>query len=299
MPYYTGTVQRIQLLDKIVQLLTTPPIGSTKPYWEKVSTGSYQSEGIILKSVGKSGFDNIFVRFCYTTDTRRLEITTLENYIPNDIHGLPGTIVNESNVAYLQYHDIAYQEFWPVKYILSFDRDKIMIHLTGSKVVGSNNQYVGFIWVGMPKRLDSNDTSNGATTIACSIYGNNITNSNAYDYVNQGLCRMLRNRKNQANVLTKMTTILNRINKTKGWGDYLFLPDIYLEDNNGEEGVRAIMDGVHPIFQDNSKKDFQFGNEIIKGTKRFTVVPIAHDGIYNPGYYVNCFPCTWIAIEQL
>ena len=82
--------------------------------------------------------------------------------------------------------------------------------------------------------------------------------------------------------------------RSKGWGDHIHLSDIYL-DTGTQEGVRSIMHGVHPIFNDSS--DFRDGDEITVGSKRYKVLLIND----NPtsSWRANCFPANWLAVEQL
>lgn len=298
MPYIHGTVENKRVVDKIVDLLTAAPIGSVDPYWKKVNSGVFQNDGYILKSKGKSGQDNIFIRFSYTTATNYICVSTLEHYEPNSVSGLPGVITNESSMAYLAYNSGSYKEESPVEYHLSFDRNKVMLALSNNKVA-NQNRCTGFLWVGMPERLDSNDKTNGAVFIACSTMAQLIT-AGANNYSNHGIGRMVKNREHKTNCSTNMITLGSITGATAsiGWENTI-LPNIYLEDRANVEGVRALLDGVHPIYQDATNPSFKDRDEIVKNAKRFTVMGIAYDSVKNNGLYPNSFPSTWIAFEQL
>lgn len=295
MAYYNGKIQRNMLVDKLVTLLTTAPVGSSEPYWKKVNSGNFTGDGYILKSSGKTGANDIFVRFQNTTVTNAIVISTMENYVPNSTAGLDGTITNETSTANLYFHASAYGDTIPVEYFLSFDRDKIMLALKGDPSF-TGLTYTGFAWVGMPQRLDiDNDKSNGAVTIACSKNAAGLGANSG----NGGICRSVLDRGGEKNPYTKMVTVGTNIARSKGWGNEIMLPTIYLEDHTGDEGIRSIMDGIHPIYQTASMPDFKNGDEIIKNSRRYIILQVATDGVNNVSHAGNSFPSPWLAIEQL
>lgn len=298
MAYYSGKVQRNMLVDKIVQLLTTAPVGSSEAYWKKVNSGTFQGDGYILKSSGKSGSNDIFIRFSNTTLTNAILVSVLEGYVPNVTQGIDGVITNESSKATLYFHNVTYDGSFPVEYFLSFDRDKVILALRGDKSVDGKT-FTSLLWAGMPDRLDTKgDTGSGAVSIAASRGAIAITGGTS-SYTQLSRCRALRDRGQELNALTNMVTLGNVIGRSKGWGDNIMLPKIYLEDSTGVEGIRSIMDGVSPIYHDPVQAEFKDGDEIIQNSKRYTVLCVAYDGVSGYDHPNNCFPSTWMAMEQL
>ena len=300
MAFYHGKTTRIELVDKLVQLLTTAPVGSAEPYWKKVSSGTFLNEGYILKSSGKTGGQDIYIRIHSVPETNYVKVTTLESYIPNDTMGLTGTITNESSVATVYYHSVVYNAAFPVEYHLSFDRDKIILALTGDKGINGET-HTGLLWVGMPQRLDPDgDTTNNAVCIACSKSATDIASTSG-TWSNVGRCRTIRDRQGTANALSSMITVGTKFNRSKGWGDEIMLPDIYIQDYDGVEGIRSIMDGVHPLYQNGAYPDFKSGDEVVKNSKRYTILQVAYDAASGTQavYSTNAFPSQWMAIEQL
>lgn len=297
MAYYNGKIQRNMLVDKLVTLLTSAPIGSSEPYWRKVNSGNFTGDGYILKSSGKTGSDEIYIRISNTTETNAVILSTLEKYIPNSTAGIDGVITGETAKASLYFHNTVYDERFPVEYFLSFDRDKVILALKNDPSV-TGNTYTGLVWVGMPQRLAPDiDKTNGACTIACSKSASALTGSGGY--TNHSLCKSVQDRGGEKNPYTSLVTTGLTAARSKGWGGEISLPTIYLEDYNGVEGIRSIMDSVHPLFQDPNSPDFKNGDEIIKNSKRYVVLQVASDGITNHAHPSNSFPSAWMAIEQL
>lgn len=297
MAYYNGKIQRNMLIDKLVTLLTTAPVGSSEPYWKKVNSGNFTGDGYILKSSGKTGSNDIYIRISNSVETNVVIFSTLENYVPNSTTGIDGVITGETGKASVYFHLAAYGESFPVEYFLSFDRDKVILALKGDPSV-TGTSYTGLVWVGMPQRLaPDEDKTNGACTIACSKAGAALTG--ATGWANYSLCRSIRDRSGEANAFTSMVTMGALSSRSKGWGGEIMLPTIYLEDQTGVEGVRSIMDGIHPIYQDIAAPDFKNGDEIIKNSKRYIVLNVAYDGEANRSHAGNSFPSAWLAVEQL
>lgn len=285
------------LVDKLVTLLTGVPVGSSVPYWKKVNSGNFTGDGYILKSSGKTGSDEIYIRISNTTDTHAVVFSTLEKYVPNPTAGIDGVITGETTKATVYFHNTTYGEQFPVEYFLSFDRDKVMLALKGDPSV-SGTSYTGLVWIGMPQRLAPDiDKTNGACSIACSKAASGLAGSGGYN--NHSTCRSVRDRGGEANASTSMITAGATTARSKGWGGDITLSTIYLEDYNGTEGVRSIMDGVHPLYHEPSIPDFKNGDEIIKNSKRYIVLNVASDGLTNHAHPSNCFPSAWMAIEQL
>lgn len=299
MAFYKGSEKRITLVDKLVELLTKTPTGAGQPYWEKIGSGTFENEGYIIRSSGKSGRDEIIVRFKKTADTRMVVMSAIEKYVPNEILGLAGTISGETSQANITYHLSTYNASFPVHYTLSFDKDKIMIILSGDKSV-DGTKVNALAWIGMPERLAPEvDTSNGAVTIACSKNASALTGTSSV--VNQSVARNIRDRSKNENTYIRLISVSSKFNRTYGWGDVVLLSKILLEDADGVEGVRGIMEGIHPIYQDPLNPDFKDGDEITQGSKRYIVVNCAHDGIAGnqSGFDSNSFPSAWMAVEQL
>lgn len=298
MAFYRGTSTKGQIFDLIIQKLTTTPTGASSPYWKAIN--SAPSEGVILHSKGKSGTDDIYLRFrphnAGSHTDSRFYVTMMEDYQPNSIQGIEGTVENESSVCHFAYADtnVSYQEGFPVHYLLSFDRDKIMLVLEGDPAVHSNknDNYATLLWVGMPHRL-SKENDSTAVTMAVSRWGGYITpgynTSSAYQSISITLD--LRNRRRDPQGRSYMRTISGQ--RSKGWGDHILLSKLYLEDVDYPEGVRSVMENVHPIFQP-SNADFNHGDEITVGSRRYVVMEVG-------GHYTNAnmFPSYWMAIEQL
>lgn len=289
MAFYRDKVQRQGLIDKLVQLLTTPPKGAVEPYWKQVQSGTYQNEGYILHSKGQSGTDNIFIRFVFESSSY-IRMTLMEDYIPNQVAGISGTRVNETVAQDISYSNGGYSNLHPVHYFLSFDKDRVMLVLTGNPVANSI-VYNTLAWIGLPKAMSTEDNSKRAC-FAVSRQAYQLTNYASYQTVTSAsMCKVLEDRSKNKQVNYHMRTLNNY--KTKGWDGYLLLPHVYLEQNVGYEGVRSIMHGVHPIIQNSEKTDFKNGDEIMVGSKRFTVFEV----YTNEG--VNCFSSPWMAVEQL
>lgn len=308
MAYFKGTVQRGQLVDTLVSLLTSTPTGSTEPYWQQVQSGTYANEGVVLYSKGSSGTDKIYVRITTDTDQHNIKMSTIESYTPNQINGLTGTAVNESvrqEISYAHFNN--YASSFPVSYELSFDRDRIMLSLIGDKQVMINAGYSAadafrtLAWVGMPKRISPAGTTdwNDSTGVAFAVsrYAYRLTSISSTGSDSYGQCRVVRARDRSSQPTYHMRTMGKRIGRSKGWGSKIMLPDIYLEEYNGNEGMRSIMHGVHPLFMSSYSTDFKDGDELNIGGKRYTIMNIWSGP--STSYSVNCFPSEWVAVEKL
>jgi hypothetical protein len=307
MAFYRDKVQRVGLIDKLVQLLTTAPAGATEPYWKQVQSGTFQNEGYILHSKGKSGTDNIYIRFLKPDHQNSIEMTMIEEYTPNSVAGLNGTIVNESFAQRIYFYNNrgtngdynnwggGYPSNAPVHYFLSFDKDKIMLSLRGDSLVSDTVSTRTFAWIGLPNRL-STEADSTACAHAVSSWAYRLTNAGSSSTGNIGHCKVLRNRNKEAQNVYYMEAFNSY--RTKGWGDHLLLSNIYLQDDQAWEGVRSIMDGIHPIYQNDNARDFEDGDEITVGSKRFTVM-LVFDPDGSDSYDINCFPSQWLAVEQL
>lgn len=306
MAFYQNKEERALLLDKIVQLLTTKPAGTTAPYWKQVQSGTFQNEGYILYSEGRSGNDNIFVRFHYTTWQNKIVMSMMEGYTPNSVAGLNGVIVNESHAQDVYFYNAAktsngdynnwsssYSATHPVHYFLSFNKDKIMLVLKGDPGV-DNYPMQTLAWIGMPQRL-TDEPDSTAVTFAVSTLAYRLTDVGNTS-VNALQAKVLVNRNKQKQNTHHMHTM--RKFKSKGWGGHFLLPNIYLQSNVSFEGVRSIMDGVHPLIQNEANPDFKDGDEITVGAKRYTIFMVS-SRIANKNYDVSCFPSDWMAVEQL
>lgn len=317
MPLVRGTIKRGELLDKIVTAMTTTPVGANEPYWKAVQTGKVADEGYVLYSKGKSGRDDIYIRIIDSSPSYGyLYVSIMETYKPNPVLGLSGTIVGESPQARMEFCNANYPSYRPMEYFLSFDKDKMMLSLAGNPAVHSYSTRV-FLWAGMPNRISDEPNSN-AVTIALSRrayefsnYQNTTNNSQAY-----GTAYTLRNRKylagrgggNPSTVGYSQDSIYSLhvpcTAKSKGWGGKISLFPMHL--NRSDEGLRARMSGIHPIYQDANNMDFLDGDEITVGSKRYSVFQVHEDLTKTSGnspiggsYSVNCFPSIFMAVEHL
>lgn len=292
MAFYRDKTTKISLVDKLIQKLTTAPSGSLVPYWTKIQSASYAQEGYVLYSKGSSGTDNIYIRISH--NTLGLIMSMMETYTPNPVSGLVGTTVNESIKQNVSVSLSTYPDTAPVDYILSFDKDKIIFILKGNALAVSNSRQV-LAYIGLPERLDPNDDST-ATVFAVSRDAYQLT---ATAYSSEGpwsQCRVLRARNKDAQSIMNMVN-LNKW-KTKGWNGVVLLSHLYLQDDSNLEGVRSRMTSIHPIYQDTTYPDFRDGDEITVGSKRYIVVQV-FDVSWGNIDSVNCFPTSFMAVEQL
>lgn len=292
MAFYQGTETTSRYIDKIVSLLTTAPSGSTEPFWRKVQSGTYANEGYILKSTGSSGTDKIFIRITQPAN-QGIQVSAIENYEPNAVDGLNGTITNESvkvNVNWSQ--SAGYPSTFPVGYWLSFDKDRIMLAVIGDKTYTYSVKT--FMWLGLPERIAAEKDSTGVL-FAVSQWAASLTNYTTHNNLTAGQCRVSKG-KTRANWQTQQMITLSRF-PTRGWGGKVILPDIFIASiaDGASEGLRSKMHGVHPLIL-SSVADFRDGDEITVGSKRYTVHYVY--SAYSTSN-TNCFPQHWLAVEQL
>ncbi len=299
MAFYKETVPNDQMFDTIIQRLTTAPAGAQTPFWTQVQTGPV-TEGIVLYSKGKTGTDDIWVRMKNKTTVSwpHIEISVIEKYVPNSVSTLAGTATNE--IIHLAYYvpQSSYGTIQPIGFWLSFDKNKIMLRIEPDRSYGWNTKH--FVWVGMPDRL-SPETDNGACCIAGSAYAGLLFGQTwSYEFNNYGFIKILRDRAKAAPSYGKLRT-LSGITKSKGWGDFILLPDYYVTEHyvSGDLiGPRFRLDGVKPIRQTVEFRDFRDGDEISQGSKRYTIFKVK-DNNDIPETYTNCFTHDYIAVEQL
>jgi hypothetical protein len=290
MAFYRNKVNKVNLLDTLVQKLTSIPAGATVPYWTQVQSGTYAQEGYILHSKGSSGTDDVYVRM--TSNTQGIVMSMIEQYTPNPISGLVGTVVNESYKQNVQVATSTYSDTAPVQYVLSFDKDKIILVIKGNLVSnGGANQTMAYI--GLPERLDPTDNSTAAV-FAVSRSAYLLTDLPSNSDTSSGKCKVLRARNKETQSIMYMIRL--GAFKTKGWNDTLLLSHIYLQDDISTEGVRSRMSSIHPIYQNASNPDFRDGDEITVGSKRYLVLQIWE---VSTGSGTNCFPTGLMAIEEL
>lgn len=292
MAFYQGTETVSRYIDKIVSLLTTAPSGSMEPFWTKVQSGTFVNEGYILKSVGSSGTDNIFIRLTQPANNT-LQISAIESYQPNAVSGLNGTITNESvktNVPWS--NSTGYPAGIPAGYWLSFDKDRIMLCVIGDKT--QSGAVKTFAWIGLPERMAAEKDSTGVA-FAVSQWAYPLTQYVAgHANIQAGQCRVAKGKTRGNWPLYSMVTLSKF--PTKGWGGKVILPDIFLANTaDTSEGIRSKMHGVHPLIL-SSVADFRDGDEITVGSKRYTVHFVY--STFTTGN-TNCFPQNWLAIEQL
>lgn len=289
MAFYQGKEVQSRLIDTLVEKLTTPPAGSVEPYWTRVESGGYQNEGFILFSNGKSGVDRIFIRMKQTA-INGIEFSIIEDYQPNPVQGLSGIVTNEGPKQNCYFASSSvYGSNQPVHYWLSFDKDKIMLALKGDKVL--SNAVKSFVWIGAPQRFyDPAQEQTTPLAHANSRWSSPLVNTKDSDDLLLGYCRGLRDRARNTNVFYTMTTLTKW--KSKGWGDTILLGEIFLH-HNAAEGFRGKMDGVYALNNSNPP-DFQDGDEIMVGSKRYTV-----HNIWSAGSRSNCWNTPWLAVEQI
>lgn len=293
MAVYQGKIAKNLLVDRIVGHLTGVPSGATEPFWKKVQSGSYANEGYILESKGKEGNKKLFVRFSGAPTIGAITMSMMENYVPNASAGLTGTVTNESVKENVTYHNGSYADTYPVHYFLSFDRDKIMLLLKADPTIVTGHAQV-FCWIGLPRRMDIAD-DNTAMIFGVSKFGYELIDYPSNASGSLGMLRVLRNRKRDAQARSYLRTLSKF--KTKGWGGHLLLPHMYVEDVNNWEGVRSVVEGAHPVFQDATATDFKDGDEVVVGTKRYTIFNVYN--VPNASNSINCFPSPWMAVEQI
>lgn len=283
MAYYRDKVTQVLLIDKLVERLTTTPSGATEPYWKQVQSGPTATEGYILYSKGKSGKDNIYIRLYQVPNSRHyISLSILEDYKPNPIGGLVGTMVNEIQQN-LYYANSNVSTNTQIRYFLSFDKNKVMLALSAVNV-GTTYGITGLMYVGLPTRInEEKDSTAGVITTSTTFKNSSV-------YANAGQVYVLKNRAQAVSPIYTMVT-MSGIGRSKGWGGHVLLPTIYLQGTN--ETIRSVLDGVSPIYQNTAKPDFSHGDEITVGTKRYTVFFV------NKMSVRNGFPSDWVAVEQL
>lgn len=290
MAFYQGSVQQASLIDVLIQKLTSTPVGADAPYWQAVQSGTYANEGYVLKSTGKTGNDKIFIRI--KTGAYFVELSAMEDYQPNSTIGITGTSTNETYKSKICWStDTAYNPAFPVYYWLSFDQNKIMLAVWGDKTYV--NWCKTFAWIGMPDRLNPNDDVT-AIAFAFSRFAQENAGFTPGRVVGGGpysKLKVLRDRTKAAQVIYDIVSLGNW--KSKGWGDTILLPEMFF--GNVNEGIRARIDNVYPIYQPSSYDDFRDGDEITIGSRRFTIMNCGS----TTSTHVNCFPSNWLAVEQL
>lgn len=290
MTMFSGRAYESSFITTLVDHLTGIPVGGTEPYWKQVNSGSFTTEGVILESKGSGGDDNIFVQIKKSTNYSII-VRLLHNYIPSPISGLDGTFLSATPEQNVYWYNTTYPATTPFDYWLSFDRDRIMLFVGADKLVVSPT-WGDLVWIGVPSRV-SKESDSTAATIAVSRYslplsGYGTNNNHTGNY---GICTTVKSINKSWNVKSSMITSVPF--KSVGWGGHVNMPLIYLD--NGE-GVRSIMHGVHPLSQVTKDSDFKHGDEIMVGSKRYTIFQ-TH---YAPGNTdANCFPTDWMAVEQL
>lgn len=307
MAYFKGSSQRGQLVDTLVGLLTSIPNGAVEPYWKAVQSGPYATEGVVLYSKGSSGTDNIFIRLSSDAKPNKIYMSIMEDYKPNPVNGLVGTAVNEMGKQEIRWtHTEKYDATFPVYYDLSFDRDRIMLSLMADKqaVLASGdivvNAYRTFAWMGLPKRLSPVGTTDWmdstAVCYAGSRHGMTVAGTSGnLTLPAYGVCRALRDRGRVESALYDLRVLGSGFGKSRGWGGKILLSDVYMEKKGGDEGPRAIMHGIHPLFTPDSPADFKDGDELVIGGKRYTIMQVYTDAASQ----TNCFPSPWLAVEKL
>lgn len=292
MAFYQGKEVASSLIDRLIERLTTPPQGSVNAYWMQVQSGGYQNEGFILKSTSKTGNESLFIRISQRANAgNAIDFSMIEDYQPNPVQGLNGVMTNEGPRQPLYWStSTGYPTNAPVSFWLSFDKDKIMLALTGDKTIASSIKT--FMYIGLPERLYT-PTSNpplSAMAHAVSRFATNIgvTNSD----LSHGFCRGLRDRARSALPLYYMV-FLNKW-KSKGWGDAILMSDIFLTHNDNA-GLRAKMTGVK-CLQVGTPIEYRDGDEITVGSKRYTVHNVFTAGTAT---FPNAFPTGWLAVEQI
>lgn len=289
MAFYQGKEVASSLIDRLIEKLTTPPQGSVDAYWTRVESGGYQNEGFILKSTGKTGTDAIFIRVKQQTNvTNAIEFSMIEDYQPNPVQGLAGVVTNEGPKQPLYWNSSTYPTTAPVNFWLSFDKDKIMMALSGDKTVSGSLKT--FMFIGLPERMYTPGTpALTANAHAVSRYGVTGITSNATEG-QYGICRGLRDKARNATAYYYMI-YLNKW-KSKGWGDNVLMSDIFMYHND-QEGLRVKMSGVKSL-QVGNPIEYRDGDEITVGSKRYTI-----HNVWASGSGANCFPTPWLAVEQI
>lgn len=296
MAFYQGKAARTSLIDEIMAKLTTAPAGATDAYWKKVSSGTYQNEGYILKSTGASGTEKLFIRI-KQPNAWGLQFSMMENYTPNGVDGLNGTILNESvqrDLCFYDYNTNGYPAAAPVYYWLSFDKDKIMLTLQADKLYSGWRKT--FMYIGLPERMNAEPDST-AMVFGMSQYAHNLTGT-AYASGSYGQYKKIAALKNRKQVVQPILDmrVLSKW-KSRGWNNVILLGDIYLEEV--DSGIRARMPHISPLYIDGNLPDYRDGDEITVGSRRFTIHRIVKNDANSENYNQNCFVSDWLAVEQL
>lgn len=292
MAFYQGSIVSSSAIDKIVTLLTTPPQGSVDAYWTKVGSGSYDNEGFILFSKGKTGNERLFIRIKQATGVYYgITFSMIEDYQPNAVQGLNGVATNES-VSQLTYwaNGNSYPSTAPISYWLSFDRDKIMLATTGDKTISTGLK--GFIYIGLPERMYTPTANPPVPAMAMAVSRIGTPTNGAVGDASQSTCLGLRDR--GLNLAPKYTMVSLSKWKSMGWGGNILLGDIFMY-HNSDEGLRVKMAGVHPLVT-GTPIEYRDGDEITVGSKRYTIHNVWNAG---QGTVANCFPTGWLAVEQI
>lgn len=285
-----GRAYESDFITKLTNHLTAVPFGGTTPYWEKVNSGTFLSEGVILKSVGSSGNENIFVQIKKGSNNY-VHMQLLHDYIPNQVSGIDGTFTSATPLQPIHWYHTTYSSNYTFDYWVSFDRDRIMLFLGADKLVENNPTWGSFTWIGLPNRLSAESDSTAAC-IATSHFARELTDLYSINnYGDYNRCKSIRSRTKAWNPLTTMHSTYPF--KSVGWGGQVFLPSIFLDTG---DSIRAIMHGIHPLVQVTNAEDFKHGDEITVGSKRYTIFKIRHHAIY---YDSSCFGTAWMAVEQL
>lgn len=285
-----GRAYESDFITKLVNHLTAVPSGASDPYWKQVNSGLFTTEGVILQSKGTSGDDNIFVQI-KKGSTHYIIVRLLHDYVPNIVSGLDGTFVSATPDQPVYWSTTAYASNYQFDYWLSFDRDRIMLFTSADKLV-LNPAWGDLLWIGLPSRL-SKEADSTAASIAVSRTSGPITG-----YVSGGQvswysrCMTIRNISKVWNPYSAMIT--PTLVKSVGWGDNVSLPLIFLDSG---EGARSIMHGIHPLIQSAAEDDFKHGDEIMVGSKRYTIFQTHNSVMHNADS--SCFPSNWMAVEQL
>lgn len=302
MAFYKGVSSVGSILDKMIELLTKTPQGATSPYWQKVGSGTVDNEGIILHSKGKSGKDLMYLRFKPSTTNRFFEVTLLESYAPNPIQGLAGVMTNESGIGYVGWMGSGTGKITdPVSYILSFDRDKMIISTLGDRSVTSSIRSV--FSAGTIERTYSpiEEPVINSTYISSSLTANGIAPSFVSGTAAYEACAlMMRSRALKLHqyysmiIMSCPNVAYVNLRKGKGWNNTIIASDIYLQGFNAlgpVEGIRGKMGGVKTLPAASS--DFIDGEEMMIGSKRYTIVN-------SPSFSAkSSWPGAWLAIEQI